>query len=103
MTISLPKFEFYEEGQQIRRSSKSVRSSIVEGYGRRRYSADYIRFLTYSLASNDETSDHLETLFETGSLDDEILFNHLRDQVNQLGKMINRYITSVERGYRPIT
>ena len=36
MTLTkLPKFEMYEEGNQIRKSSKSVRSTIVEGYGRR--------------------------------------------------------------------
>ena len=38
MTLSeLPKFESYEEGSQIRKSSKSVKSTIVEGYGRKRY------------------------------------------------------------------
>src|ERR1700720_4083624 len=35
----LPKFEIYEEGSRIRRSVKSIRSNIVEGYGRRRYLA----------------------------------------------------------------
>ena len=74
MTLEkLPKFEMYEEGSQIRRSSKSVRSNIVEGYGRRDYKQDYIRFLVIALASNDETTDHLETLYETGSLKDEII------------------------------
>ena len=59
MTLAeLPKFEIYEEGSQIRRSSKSVRSNIVEGYGRRRYGMEYIRFLTFSIASSDETIDH---------------------------------------------
>jgi four helix bundle protein len=33
MTLNLPKFEMYEEGNHIRRSSKSIRSNIVEGYG----------------------------------------------------------------------
>ena len=33
----LPDFEKYEVGSQIRRSSKSVKSNIVEGYGRRCY------------------------------------------------------------------
>jgi four helix bundle protein len=57
MTLEeLPKFEMYEEGSQIRRSSKSIRSNIVEGYGRRRYVMEYIRFLTFSIASNDEPS-----------------------------------------------
>jgi len=32
MTLTnLPKFEIFEEGSQIRRSSKSVKSTIVEG------------------------------------------------------------------------
>lgn len=70
MTMNLPKFELYEVGSQIRRSSKSIRSTIVEGYGRRRYKADFIRFLVYAHSSTDETRDHLETLYETKSLTD---------------------------------
>lgn len=63
MTLNdLPSFEMYEIGQQIRRSSKSTRSNIVEGYGRRVYQAEYYKFLTYAIASNDETVDHLESL-----------------------------------------
>ena len=43
MTLNkLPKFEMFEEGAQIRKSSKSVRSTIVEGYGRRRYKQEFI-------------------------------------------------------------
>lgn len=43
MTLEdLPKFEMYEEGSQIRRSSKAVVSNIVEGFGRKRYQADYV-------------------------------------------------------------
>ncbi len=45
MTLSdLPKFEMYETGSQIRRSIKSVKSNIVEGYGRRRYKLDFLHF-----------------------------------------------------------
>ena len=62
MSFELPKFEMFEEGQQIRKSSKTVKSCIVEGYGRRRYKQEWIRFLVYALSSNDETTDHLETL-----------------------------------------
>ena len=62
MTLSLPKFEMYEEGSQIRRSSKSIRSNIVEGYGRRRYKNEFIRYIVFAIASTDETIDHLEIL-----------------------------------------
>jgi four helix bundle protein len=97
MTFSLPKFEQFEEAQQIRRSSKTVRSCIVEGYGRRRYKADFIKFLIYSLSSNDETIDHLETLFETQSLKDEILYKAIHQKLGLLGKKLNNFLQVVER------
>ena len=101
MTLNkLPKLEMYEEGSQIRRSSKSIRSNIVEGYGRRRYKQDYIRFLCYAEASCDETIDHLETLFETGSLTDKNLYERLHASLRQLGKMINRFLSAVERKHQ---
>lgn len=96
MTLQkLPKFEMFEEGSQIRRSIKSVKSTIVEGYGRRIYKQDYIRFLTIAIASNDETVDHLETLFETESLTDKELFENLHQRLEKLGKKLNRFIQSV--------
>ena len=95
-TTKLPKFEMYEEGSQIRRSMKSVKSTIVEGYGRRRYKQEFIKFLTYSLASCDETTDHLETLFETESLVDANLYRDLHDRLERLGKQLNNFIQSVE-------
>lgn len=96
MTLSLPKFEMYEEGSQIRRSSKSVKSTIVEGYGRRIYKSDYVKYLTYALASNDETIDHLETLFDTESLKDKNLYETLHTKLETLGKKINRFMQSVQ-------
>ena len=96
MTLKkIPSFEMYEEGSQIRRSSKSTRHNIVEGYGRRRYPNEYIKFLTYALASNDETRDHLETLFETDSLKDQELFNELLSKINRLGAMLNSFFNTI--------
>ena len=100
MTLNkLPKFEMFEEGGQIRRSIKSVKATIVEGYGRRRYKQEFIRFLTYAIASNDETIDHLETLFETQSLKDEQLYRNLHARLDILGKKLNTFIQSVSRGH----
>jgi len=96
MTLMLPKFEMFEEGQQIRRSSKSVRSNIVEGYGRRNYKNEYIRFLIFSIASNDETRDHLEMLFETKSLTDEIVFKSISEKIDKLGIKLYYFLKSVE-------
>jgi four helix bundle protein len=99
MTLSLPKFEQYEEAQQIRRSSKSIRSNIVEGYGRRRYKLDFIRFLVYALSSCDETLDHLDILFETESLKDKTDYERLREQTDKLGRHINKFLSTVEKNH----
>jgi len=97
MTLSeLPKFEMYEVASQIRRSSKSVRSNIVEGYGRRTYKQEFLRFLTMSIASNDETIDHLEMLWGKKSLINEDLFNSLHEKIEILGKKINKFMQGVE-------
>lgn len=97
MTLELPRFEQFEEAQQIRRSVKSVRSDIVEGYGRRFYKQDYIRFIIYALASNDETTDHLDILFETRSLMDEEWYQATREKLIVWGKKLNNFLQAIER------
>lgn len=101
MTLrELPKFEMYEEASQIRRSVKSIRSNIVEGCGRRRYKQEFIRFLVFAHAWCDETIDHLEGLFETGSLKNESLYRALQAQLDLLGRKLNVFIEGVEREHR---
>ncbi len=98
MTLTeLPKFEMYEEGSQIRRSSKSVKSLIVEGYGRRTYKQDFLRFLISSIASNDETLDHLENLYNTESLKNSQLYFELYEKIEILGRKLNNFINSVQK------
>lgn len=91
-SITLPKFELYEEGSQIRRSSKAITSSIVEGYGRRRYKADFIKYLIYAQSECDETMVHLDFLFESESLKDQTLKN----DYDLLSKRINKFLQWVE-------
>ena len=101
MTLqNLPKFEMYEEGSQIRRSAKSVAANIVEGYGWRRYKQEFIRFLVFAHASCDETIDHLEMLFDTKSLTNEVVYRELSTQLDLLGRKLNVFIDSVERSHR---
>ena len=98
MTIqSLPKFEMYETGSQIRRSSKSVKANIVEGYGRREYKLEFIRFLTFALASNYETVDHLETLYETKSLKNEKIYKETHRRTIELSKKLYNFINAVHK------
>jgi four helix bundle protein len=100
MTLKeLPRFEMYEEGAQVRRSSKSIVANIVEGFGRRRYKQEFIQFLTYSLASCDETRAHLELLHDTGSLESTKLFDEFLCRYEELGAKIMAFTKSVERGH----
>jgi four helix bundle protein len=93
-SLKLPKFEIFEQGSQIRRSSKSIKDTISEGYGRRRYKQEYIKYLVYSQASCDETLNHLETLVVLYAEIPE--FAGLIPKYNMLGKKINIYIHWVE-------
>ena len=101
MTLSeLPKFEMFEMGGQIRRSSKSVKSNIVEGYGRRQYKKEFLHFLNIALASNIETIDHLETLHLTGSLKNLRRYEGLYEKLTVLGKQLRMFIRSVQKQHR---
>ena len=99
MSLKLPKFEMYEEGSQIRKSSKSIAVNVVEGFGRRRYKNEFIQFLTYALASCDETREHLDILFESDSLKDKETYKYFSAEYDKLGKQLTRFIQAVENGH----
>jgi four helix bundle protein len=98
-TLRLPSFEMYESGSQLRRASKSVSANIVEGYGRRMYKADFVRFLNYAQASCDESKEWLLYI-----PDCHIKFapeaEQLHRQMEELGGKLNRFITSVLSSHR---
>ncbi|MBD3264291.1 MAG: four helix bundle protein [Candidatus Omnitrophica bacterium] len=96
MTLELPRFEMYEEGSQIRKSSKGIVSTIVEGFGRKTYQQDYLKFMIYAHSSCDETKEHLELLFETNSLKDKEKFDYFFKEFEKLSKMINKFIQSLK-------
>lgn len=97
LSLELPKFELYEQGSQIRRSSKSIKDQIVEGYGRR-YKADFIKFLIYAQSSCDECINQIETIRE--------IYPEIKDWIELvepyqiLGKRINNFIKYVEENWK---
>lgn len=97
-SLGLPKFEIYEQGSQIRRSTKSVKDQIAEGYGRRRYKAEYIKFLIYSHSSCDEALSQLEMLIVLYPELKE--FSSLSTEYEILGRKINCYIDYVDNNWR---
>jgi len=98
MSMTLPKYELYEQGSQIRRASQSVKNNIAEGYGRRRYKAEFIRFLIFAHASCDETISELNMINDIYFKEKPLI--NLIDEYEKLGKMINKYIQYVEQNWQ---
>lgn len=99
MTLSLPKHEMFEQGSQIRRSSKSVAAQIVEGYCLRKNKKEFVQYLNRAYASAHETIEHLDILSETGSLTDEVVYSDLRKRCDILCKMLFRFMEGVVEGH----
>ena len=99
MSLTLPQFEKYEEGSQIRRSSKSVCANIVEGFALRKHKNEYIRYLYRAYGSCEETIFHLEELFDSGSFSDKERFDSLFAEHRKLCGMLFNFIQSIDRNY----
>ena len=98
ITMTLPNYELYEQGSQIRRSSKSIKDNIAEGYGRRRYKAEFIRFLIFSHASCDETISQLNMISDIHFIDNPL--NDLSAKYMELSKKIYKFIQYVETSWK---
>ncbi len=98
LSLTLPKYELYEQGSQLRRSTKSIKDQIVEGYGRKRYKNDFIKFLTYSQASCDEATSQLEMINKLYF--EETPLTELIESYNVLGKRINKFIQYVDENWK---
>ncbi|MBL7887454.1 MAG: four helix bundle protein [Flavobacterium sp.] len=98
-SLKLPKYEMFELGSQLRRSSDSVTTNIVEGYGRKRYKADFIKFLTYSWSSCLETVFHIEKI---NTLYPNVIDNkdEFTNKYNELSSKIYNFIKYVEENWK---
>lgn len=99
LTLKLPNYEKFELGSQLRRSANSINANIVEGYGRNSYKRDFVKFLIYALASNDETISHLKKLAA--------LYPNFKEEIspliaayNKLGKKIFNFKEFVIKSWR---
>jgi len=99
---TLPRHELYEVGSQIRRSAKPIPANLAEGWGRRRYKKEYIRFIVFALSSCHETEVHLDMLYRTHSLA-EPDHQRLTKEYDILGKRLNRFLQGVIRNHREPT
>lgn len=97
MTLKLPNPDKFETGSQIRRSSQTIKDTIVEGYGRRRYKADFIKFLVYSHSSLLESTSQSEFL---DKIHPDTGWNTITEELNALGIKIANFIKYVESEWK---
>ncbi len=96
LTLKLESHDKYEVGSQIRRSSQRIKDTIVEGYGRRRYKADFIKYLIYSYASQLEAKSQTEFLFKATDNSD---WNDIVIELDTLGIKIHNFIKYVDENW----
>lgn len=97
VSLKLPKHELYEQGSQVRRSSKSIKDNIVEGYGRRKYKADFIKFLVYAHASLLECLSQLQMINELYEIEETKM---LLSEYDKLGGKLYNFIKYVEKDWK---
>lgn len=51
--------------QQIKRASASIAANIAEGFSRKYYKKDFLRFLSFAIGSSDECQNHTKALYES--------------------------------------
>lgn len=95
MTMTLPTYEMYEQGSQIRRSTKSIKNNNAEGYGSKRYSAEFVRFLVFAHASCDEAMSPIEMISKI-HFEDKPLTSFMEDYTKG-SKMIYKYMMYIEK------
>lgn len=66
MTKTFPKEEKFSMTDQIRRSSRAVKSMIAEAWGHRRYPAAFVSKLTNAIGEANETQSWLDDALDCG-------------------------------------
>src|SRR5574338_614683 len=87
---SLPEFEKYDLGRQIRRAAVSLTNNMAEGHGRFHY-PDQIRFFLHSRGSLEELVDDLNVCLDENYLSAGQI-ETLQEQARRLLILLNGYL-----------
>lgn len=90
MTKTFPESEKFGLRSQLRRAAVSIPANIAEGYGKRS-SADKARFYNIAQGSLNECLYYLRLTKDLGYSETD----SLKNQLNEIAKMLNRYIGKV--------
>jgi four helix bundle protein len=100
IVVRFPDFEKFDLADQMRRASKSVPTTMAEGYALRESVKEFKRYLRVSLGSANEMEIHIENARDLGYIDRETA-QRLIDEYQIVGKQLTRLIASWRAFDRP--
>jgi len=95
LTLEFPTIERMELGSQMRRASKSIPTNIAEGFARRFFKKEYLRYLGMAKASVDEMQVHLQFVSDLKYITKErheYFFAEYQILGKQLSSLINSWL-----------
>ena len=92
---SLPRYEIYGRGSQLRRAASSIPSNIAEGSSRTSAN-DYLYFLSVARGSLGELETQLLLAQRIGYLNDEVS-SDLQARIDEVGRILHAVVASQKR------
>ena len=92
---SLPRSEF-REIDQINRAAKSIIANISEGYGKRSYRREFLKYLIIALGSSDEVQAHLD-IISVATPANSTLCNELQRRYRNLSVRLLNFIQALRK------
>ena len=86
VTMTFPKFEMYELGSQLRRSSNSAPANIAECFGNK-HTNIYLEGISRAQGELRETRHHMKIAFKKGYMEQN-KSRHLQEKYEECAKML---------------
>lgn len=86
ISLSFPKYELFELGSQLRRSSNSIAANLAEGWNNRHINV-YLEGINRAMGELRETQHHLFMAYQKKYLS-EIRYTNLRNNCLECGRML---------------
>ena len=93
LSLGFPKFEIYELGSQVRRSSNSAPANLAEGFNSK-YKNIYLQSISRALGEIRETQHHLMVAYRKKYLPREV-YEELVGEYNECSRMLRAIERSI--------
>ncbi|MBI2506833.1 MAG: four helix bundle protein [Candidatus Colwellbacteria bacterium] len=92
-TLEFPALDRRELGSQMRRASKSIPTNIAEGFARRKFAKEYMRYLGMARASADEIQVHLQFCLDLSYIGKD-RYEYFKEEYLIVGKQLSALINA---------